>query len=376
MKKFESLEPAIDPENRITFLLDWELTLKCNLDCTYCSTGIYGGHDNSIPHPPISECLKTIDFMYEYVDLYMQQKSKGVKYVILNVYGGESLYHPDIVEILTACRQRYQEQYENDWHLTITTTTNATVSEKQLDKIIPLVDEFTCSYHTENTNKQKQQFKSNLTKIKSAGKRLKVVVLMHAEPELFADAEEFNSWCITNQIRVLPKQLDHLVKKTQFNYNTQQVKWFDSKYREKSFKTVPDVNLRVVEEKIDLSDSGRVCCGGRQVCMDSNHRERHFFVDNKFTDWFCSVNEFFLYIKQVNGEIYVNKDCKMNFKGEVAPIGTLDTAQTLLSWTRDNLKNGTMPVIQCKKSRCLCGMCAPKAKSLDTLNSIMKKYRS
>lgn len=376
MTNFESLEPAIDPSNRITFLLDWELTLKCNLDCSYCDTGIYGGHDNSIPHPPLAQCLKTIDFMFEYVDLYMRQKPKGIKYVILNVYGGESLYHPDIVEILATCRQRYQERYQTAWHLTITTTTNAIVSEKQIDKIIPLIDEFTCSYHTENTDKQKQQFKSNLVKIKSAGKRLKVISLMHAEPELFADAQSLGDWCNANQIRVLHRQLDHEVKKTQFNYNAQQVKWFDSIYQTKSFNTQPSVELKVVGEKIDLADSGRACCGGRQVCKDNNQRERHFFVENKFPDWFCSVNEFFLFIKQVNGEIYVNKDCKMNFNGEVAPIGTLDNAETLLDWTRDNLTNRTMPVIQCKKSRCLCGLCAPKAKSLETFNSIMRKYRT
>jgi hypothetical protein len=174
----------------------------------------------------------------------------------------------------------------------------------------------------------------------------------------------------------LPRQLDHGVKKTQFNYNTQQVKWFDSLYQTKSFNTQPSVELKVVEEKIDLSDSGRACCGGRQVCKDNNQRERHFFVENKFPDWFCSVNEFFLFIKQVNGEIYVNKDCKMNFNGEVAPIGTLADAETLLHWTRDNLKNHTMPVIQCKKYRCLCGLCAPKAKSLKTFISIMRKYRT
>lgn len=376
MTNFESLEPAIDPTNRITFLLDWELTLKCNLDCSYCETGIHGGHDNSIPHPPIDQCLKTIDFMFEYVDLYMRQKIKGIKYVILNIYGGESLYHPDIVEILTACRQQYQEQYQNDWHLTITTTTNAIVSETQIDKIIPLIDEFTCSYHTENTDKQKQQFKRNLVKIKAAGKRLKVVSLIHSDPELFSDALTLNNWCNANQIRVLPRQLDHGVKQTQFNYNKQQVKWFDSMYQVKSFNVQPCVELKVVGEKIDLADSGRACCGGRQVCKDNNQRERHFFVENKFPDWFCSVNEFFLFIKQANGEIYVNKDCKMNFIGEVAPIGTLDAAQTLLDWTRNNLESRSMPVIQCKKSRCMCGLCAPKSKDLKTFNSIMRKYRT
>jgi uncharacterized radical SAM superfamily Fe-S cluster-containing enzyme len=133
MTDFKSLEPAVDPSNRITFLLDWELTLKCNLDCSYCETGIHGGHDNSIAHPPLHECLETIDFMYKYVDLYMSQKPKGIKYVILNMYGGESLYHPDIVEILAACRDRYLKLYQDKWHLTVTTTTNAIISKKRLE---------------------------------------------------------------------------------------------------------------------------------------------------------------------------------------------------------------------------------------------------
>jgi hypothetical protein len=46
------------------------------------------------------------------------------------------------------------------------------------------------------------------------------------------------------------------------------------------------------------------------------------------------VNHFFLYIKQVNGEIYVNKDCKMNFNGSVGPIGHLKNTEQLLENTK------------------------------------------
>ena len=104
----ESLEPAIDPNNRISFLLDWELTMKCNLDCTYCSTDLYGGHNNSTRHPTLQKCLETLDFMFAYVDLYMSMKPQGIRYVILNVYGGESLHHPDIVDILSQIKNKYK----------------------------------------------------------------------------------------------------------------------------------------------------------------------------------------------------------------------------------------------------------------------------
>lgn len=342
--------------------MDWELTMKCNLDCSYCDTGIYGGHDNSQSHPPLEECLRTIDFMFEYVDAYMSKKIRGLKYVILNVYGGEALHHPDIVAILQAVRDRYT-QYADRWHLTITTTTNAIISPRILAQVIPLIDEFTVSYHTDNSTKQKQQFKDNLLAIKDAGRRQKCIVLMHSEPDKFADAQSTIAWLTENDIKHLPRQLDH-GPTDDFNYNAQQIVWFEGLYKSKL------THAKVVDSKFDLADTGRACCGGRQLCEDQNRKEPLKFVSNKFTGWYCSVNHFFVYIKQVNGEVYVNKDCKMNYNGTIGPIGNLNNPKPMLDFAR----LPKLPVIQCAKSRCYCGLCAPKAQTLDTYNTIMRKY--
>lgn len=373
---FATLEPSIDPENKITFLLDWELTMKCNLDCSYCDTGLYSGHDNSTKHPALNDCLASIDFMFKYVDLYMKTKVCGLRYVVLNVYGGESLYHPHIVKILEEVHDKYKK-YQSEWHLTVTTTTNAIVSEKNLGKIIPLIDEFTVSYHTENTLKQKEQFQKNLLTIKQHNKRVKCVVLMHSEEDLFNDANVMIEWLKQHDIKHLPRQLDHGTTEPQFNYDPQKVVWFKDFYQDKTYKSTqvgPEL-INNVDGNIDLSDSGRACCGGRQFSVDQNYKSREFFVNNKFTDWYCSVNHFFLYIKQVTGEIFTNKDCKMDFSGHIAPIGTLDQSEDLLNYTGQHLKNNTLPTIQCKKSKCWCGMCAPKSKDLATYNNIMKKYQ-
>ena len=365
-----ALEPAMDPNNRITFLLDWELTLKCNLDCDYCEIGTYGGHDNSTNHPKLEDCLKTIDFAFDYVDAYMATKPRGIKYVILNVYGGEALHHPQIVEILQAAKDRYQK-YSDRWHLTVTTTTNAIVSDKKLNKIISLVDEFTVSYHTNNTDRQKQQFKQNLLTLRDAGKRLKCVVLMHNEPALFEDAQAMIAWLGKNNIKHLPRQLD-AAPQEHGTYNSSQVTWFENLYNKKSYNKT--INIATQEQTVDLADTGRACCGGRQLCSDQNYQQRNFFVVNKFPDWYCSINHFFLYIKQINGEIYTGKDCKMNFEGSVGPIGNLSNADELLDWTKQRLANNDLPIIQCKKYKCYCGLCAPKAKNLSDFNSIFKKY--
>ena len=304
--------------------------------------------------------MRTIDFLFEYVDIYMSTKPRGIRYVMLNVYGGEALHHPQIVQILSEVRKRYQ-QYQGRWHLTVTTTTNAIIAPHRLDAIIPLVDEFTVSYHTDNTPEQKQQFRDNLLKIKSAERRQKCIVLMHSEPDKFADAQGMIDWLTQNNIKHLPRQLDHSPA-VDFNYNQQQVVWFEGLYK-KSLD-----NAVIKDNKSDLADTGRACCGGRDLCADQNRRDPQKFVANKFPGWYCSVNHFFLYVKQVNGEVYVNKDCKMNFDGTVGPIGNLNNTQPMLEQAQSP---GT---IQCARERCYCGLCAPKAADQDTYQTIMRKY--
>jgi hypothetical protein len=131
-----------------------------------------------------------------------------------------------------------------------------------------------------------------------------------------------------------------------------------------------------LDKTLNLADTGRACCGGRQVCQDQNYKERKFYVlDNKFPDWYCSVNWFFVAVKQITREIFINKDCKMKFDGTVGAVATLDDSVKFLEETANLLDSGTMPIIQCKKYNCFCGLCAPKAKNLKTYEKIMIKYQ-
>lgn len=343
----------------MSFLLDWELTMKCNLDCSYCPVGIYGGHDNSIAHPKLADCIATLNFMYEYVDRMMAGRVNSLRYVVLNVYGGESLHHPNIVDILTKVRQLHQP-YKDRWHLTVTTTTNAIVGHNKFSHIIDLIDEFTVSWHSNNTDRQKKIFRENVLRIKDRGKRVKCVVLLH--PDLFEDAQDQIEWCNQNQIKYIDRQLDHPKDDTRFNYSATQVVWFEKLYK-KSLMPVLDAN-----NKADLADTGRACCGGRLICEDKQYRNGQKFVHNKFPGWYCSVDKFFLYVKQVNGEVFVNRDCKMNYQGQVGPIGNLNNTAAILQ----NI--GITAPIQCAKSKCICGLCAPKAADLPMFNDIMRKY--
>lgn len=385
MPQFSSLEPSIDPNNRATFLLDWEVTMKCNLDCSYCPTGVeFGSHDNSTVHPALAACLDSIDFMFAYVDLYMRHKSPPFRYVVLNVYGGESLHHPDIVEILKQVRSRH-EPYQDRWSLTVTTTTNLIVPRKKLEQIHPLIDEWTVSYHAESRPRQKAQFRDNLSYLNSTGTRLKCVVMMHDRPHLFEDSREMVAWLDKQGIRSQPRQIDNRGNVLVHNqrqagdrkvaigtYDQQQLIWFDGLYKTRSYNA--DIEIKSSQPTM-LSQVGRACCGGRQTCQDQNYAARNYFVnDNRFRGWQCSVNWFFLYVKQITGDVYHNKDCRMRFDGTIGAIGNVKQAATMLDELDRSLRQNSLPVITCDRDQCLCGLCAPKAADLPTYKKIMPKY--
>jgi pyruvate-formate lyase-activating enzyme len=374
MTKIFAIEPAIDPTARPTFLLDWELTLKCNLDCSYCPTeGPWRSHDNTEPHPPLDECLATIDFMYKYVDLYMARKPSWSRAVILNIYGGESLYHPNIVEILEQVKEKHKP-YQDSWPLTITCTTNAVVSTKQMSRIADLIDEFTVSYHCENLPKQKQQFLNNLLLLKEKNKRVKCIVLMHGKYSYWPELEEIISFCQEHNVKYLPRQLDGDINS---NYNEQQIIWFKNLWEKRSPQKSKSQQSDIVDGKINqsqLSKVGRACCGGRLMCANTNLKQPVFYIpDNHFEGWSCSVNWFFLSVRQSTGEIFVNKDCRMNFDGTVSPLGMLSDTNTLILNTKQQLETG-IPYMTCARERCYCGLCAPKAETPDQLLDIMKKH--
>jgi len=363
---FTSVEPALSPAHKPSFLLDWEVTLRCNLDCSYCNEW---GHDNSTAHPEFENCKNTIDFMFAYVDLYMQYKAKWSRSVVLNVYGGESLFHPDIAEIYEILKEKHK-QYHDSWPLTVNTTTNLVAGRNVINKVLPYIDYWTVSYHTEANKKQKQQVRDNLLYLQSQGAKVKVTVLMN--PKKFDDALDIIEFCKSNNLQYLPRQLDQLDGSDRFNYSAEQVEWFNNMYQNNTYKAEA-YQITATDNK-DLSQEGRACCGGRQFCTNKNYKQREFFIPNRFTDWSCSVNWFFLYIKQQNGDVYNNKDCRMRFDNTEGPIGNLSDSQKLIDDLKQMLESNQMPIIKCAKKSCWCGMCSPKAQSQTEFLDIFSKY--
>jgi hypothetical protein len=363
----ESISFALDPTNTPSFLLDWEVTKLCNLDCSYCPTGVeWGSHDNSTPHPLLADCLKSIDFMYEYVDEYMKYKRPSQRKVVLNVYGGESLFHPDIVEILEQVRRRY-EPFKDRWYLTVTCTTNAIVGKNLWARVVPLIDEFTVSYHAENLPKQKQQYLDNVLYLKEHNRRFKCIIMMHNQPELFADSEKIIEFCQEHELRYVVKAMDN--NEDRWSYTQEQF----GKLKTFWMSKIPETQKLEYKEKIDLIPQtgkvlsiaqGRACCAGRQLSLNGDLKSRISFVPHQgFKGWSCSVNWFFLFVQQLTGNVYTNKDCRMSTTNRVEPLGNIQNSAEIIGTLKAQVESNTMPIIQCAKQICLCGICAPKAET-------------
>lgn len=374
MNDIHSIGFALDPNGIPTFLLDWEVTRLCNLDCTYCGLA---GHDNSTKHPPLDECLRTIDFMYEYVNLYMQHKKHTQRKVTLNVYGGESLFHPNIIEILNACREKYAP-YKDLWHLTITCTTNAIVGKNQWERIVPLVDEFSVSYHAENLPKQKQQYLDNILYLKEHNKRFKCIIMMHNKPELFKDAETVVEFCKEHNMRYLTKPLDG--PGPEWSYSKDQFTvlknfWISKTSESQKLEYKKKIDIVGTNEKIESINEGRACCGGRQLSLNSDLKSNVSFVPKQgFEGWSCSVNWFFLFVQQLSGEVYTNKDCRTSTTGRVEPLGNINNYSKILDTLKQQLENNNMPIIECIKKTCTCGFCAPKASTKEEFMQLIKRH--
>ena len=370
MTKIISIEPAIDPANRPTFLLDWELTMKCNLDCSYCPVGV--GHDNSTNHPPLEECLRTIDFMYEYADRYMKLKPKWQRMVVLNVYGGESIFHPDIEYILKQVRERHKKY---NWPLTVTCTTNAVAGVNLWQRVSDLIDEFTISFHSEALPKQHQQIFDNILYNKSVNRDQKIVFVMHNDPDMWCISQTAIEFCKQHNIRYIIKANDSPDPK--WKYNTEQFVFFKDYYKSKTSTKSQHIIADVMDQVDDgtIGDVGRSCCGGRKLCGNQELTNPVSVIPaNDFSNWYCSVNWYFLFVRQLTGDVYVNKDCRMRVDGTVGPIGNISNYESILETLQKDIDSNTMPVIQCAKSRCICGYCAPKAETREDFENIMKKH--
>lgn len=361
-KRLHTIEPAHLPNQQLVFLTDWLVTLKCNYDCSYCGKI---GHDNTTQHPSSVKCLTMLRQMLDYANAVMEIKKDKIKTNIINLYGGEALYHPEIDYILEQSNE-LKKNYNFTNILRLTTNASILPSRWQ-NKITPYVDGITVSFHTEASEKMISYVKENILYLKETKKSYDVVGL--ANPRDWNRVIDFYEWCNENKINWRPKLLDNsygVSKK--FYYSTE--KFNDLKRYFKNFELDHDPDK-------PLLNQGRGCCGGRKLCMNRNIKEQKDIVpniDGGFKGWHCSAHLFFLFANGVTGEFFTNKDCRVTLDGKIGAIANIDTMDSYITNFKKLLKNDVIPLLKCVQSKCRCGTCAPKSVHKETLQEILKIF--
>jgi len=231
------------------------------------------------------------------------------------------------------------------------------------------------SYHSENLPKQKQQYKDNILYLKEQNKRFKCAILMHNNKKLFEDSEEIANFCENNNIRYVLKPLDNI--ENEWKYSKEQFSQLKTFWiKEVPFLQQENYNNIINQigdtDEVSSISKGRSCCGGRKLSLNNELKSCVSYVPKQgFKDWYCSVNWFFLFVQQLTGNIYTNKDCRTSTTGRVEPLGNLKNYQNIVETVKKQLDTRSMPVIKCVKDICMCGFCAPKA---DKYENFVKLY--
>lgn len=363
METIHTVEPAYHPKNKMGFLLDWLLTLKCNYDCSYCAIGPKG-HDNSTQHPPIEKCIKMLEQMYQYADIMMQHKRSQFKDAILNVYGGEALYHPDIENILIQTTKQYKK-YDVRWRLKRRMTTNATATQKLWHRVCEHIEGITFSYHSQGAKKMKTLFKKNIDHVLKIGKEYDIIVCAFPHSQYWQDCLDFLEYCKQNKLNARPKLLDGPLGL----YNQKQIEELAPYLKDDSLG-------KEIKQEISIDNQSRACCGGRSLCTNRNIKDYQTMIPRKlgFEGWYCSANWFFLHGNNVNGKYYTNKDCRVTLNQTRGEIANIDNMPAYMQQIEEQLLSNTLPVMRCIQKLCLCGTCAPKSMHKENLDEIMKIY--
>lgn len=365
LPSIHTIEPAYHPKHKIGFLIDWLLTLKCNYDCSYCHIGPTG-HDNSTKHPPIAKCIAMLKQMYQYTDIMLHHKKAQFKDAILNVYGGEALYHPDIVNILMETTRLY-EQYSQRWRLKRRMTTNATATETTWEKVCQHIEGVTFSYHSQGAKKMKTLFKKNIDHVLKVKKEYDIIVCAFPHSQHWQDCLDFLKYCKENKLNARPKLLDGPLGL----YNQKQIEDLAPYFKDDSLGTE-------IKQNISIDDQSRGCCGGRVLCVNRNIKEFQTMIPRKpgFEGWYCSANWFFLHGNNVYGEYYTNKDCRVTLNQTTGPIATIETMPAYMEYIEKQLVANTLPIMRCVQKKCLCGTCAPKSLHKENVEDILKIYNT
>ena len=338
---------AIRNVKKESFTVTWNVGRRCNFDCTYCEPHF---HNDYSKYKEFDEFKRAYDFVEQWLNLY------NVNDTTISFTGGEPTIHKGFWELL---------EYIPD-NIYVGVTTNGAWGPTNTKRLIDNADSVTVSYHAEVDPRLKAQVIENIFAVSKSRLRLQVNLMMHMDywDECVDLYNKFKAEGI--DVHARPIGDGNVVRKgwfidsegnnrkTNHEYTPEQQEWIWST-KGLAFKA---------STTSEGSQLGRSCCGGR--CLEGKVEgtwQPITMINTEFKGWYCSVDKYFLHIDQETNLVYHHQTCQALHNGQKGPVGSLDDPETMLSNLRKHLENPT-PIV-CPNERCGCGMCVPKAKTLE-----------
>jgi molybdenum cofactor biosynthesis enzyme MoaA len=363
------------------FQVTWDLGRRCNYDCSYCPAH---RHDNFSPHASLDELKSAVDFLFEYIDVYMEKRS--YKHTSISFTGGEPTVNPNFIPFVKYLKEEYEAKYQDKWACGFALTSNGAMSAKMADAVMENLGHITVSYHAESDNKLKQQVRDRIKQFHDADYSISCNVMFHAA--YFDECKDLCDYLHNLGVKYVPRIIgEEPDSKSNFAhmYTDEQLDYM------KNYWTYKNAELNETqEEAAQLSNAGektsekkklgmtigRPCCGSREMCLSLNGESRKStFVDlREFKGWHCSVNYFFLHLEQQTDSVFHHQTCQARFDQTRGPIGKISEGDKILADLKHKLNTNTLPTIICPKHTCGCGLCAPKSKYIDNYNKVMEGH--
>ena len=207
------------------FQVTWDLGRRCNYDCSYCPVH---RHDNFSPHASLQELKDSADFVFEYIDIYMEYRD--YKFASIGFTGGEPTVNPKFIEFVKYFKNLYKEKYADRYRCSFALTSNGAMGQKMAENVIEHFDHITISYHAEADAKLKKQVVDRIEYIYANGPSKKctvsINVMFHAA--YFDECVDLCTYFDSKGIKYVPRVIgEEPGSKSDFShkYTEEQLQW-------------------------------------------------------------------------------------------------------------------------------------------------------
>ena len=377
------------------FQVTWDLGRRCNYDCSYCPIH---RHDNFSKHATLDELKENTNFIYEYIDTYMEYRD--FKRTSISFTGGEPTVNPNFIPFIKYLKKEYDNRYSSKWDASFALTSNGAMNKAMAFKVMENLSHCTVSYHSESSDRLKKQVLDRIMQFHNEGAdynfSVSVNVMFHADPVYFDECKDLCDFLHEKGVKYVPRIIgEEPNSRSTFahTYTDDQLDYMKNywKYKNASINGTEVVKEKTEKEKPKEASNiipavnvgqkegwaiGRPCCGSREMCLSDKDKERKAtFVDfRNFKGWHCSVNWFFLHLEQQTDSVYHHQTCQATFDQTRGPIGKISEGNKIIESLKQKLESKNMPSVVCPKHTCGCGLCAPKSVHLDNYKETLARH--